>query len=123
VEDVFSQEDIVSGVITTKGHLLVCFEEYCVKGIDVNPLIFDDIKGTWKCNLWYSETLPQSHHSSVYNSREDLLKDCVDFFILLRERDINNVSMRNMICCSWRVRDDIGRLRLPLPVKNILLMT
>ena len=27
VEDVFSQEDIVSGVINMKGHLLVCFEE------------------------------------------------------------------------------------------------
>jgi hypothetical protein len=122
VEDVFSQEDIVSGVINMKGHLLVCFEESRVKGIGVHPLIFDDIKGTWKCNLWYSETLPQSHHSSVYKSREDLLKDCMDFFILLRERDTNNTSMRTMICRSWRVRDDIGRLRLPLPLKNVLLM-
>ena len=123
VEDVFSQEDIVSGVISTKGHLLVCFEESRFKGIGVHPLILDDIKGFWKCNLWYSETLPQSHHSSVYKSREDLLKDCIDFFILLRERDTNNISMRTMICRSWRVRDDIGRLRLPLPLKNVLLMT
>jgi hypothetical protein len=59
----------------------------------------------------------------VYKSREDLLKDCIDFFILLRERDTNNISMRTMICRSWRVRDDIGRLRLPLPLKNVLLMT
>jgi hypothetical protein len=123
VDDVFSQEDIVSGVINMKGHLLVCFEESRVKGIGVHPLIFDDVKGTWKCNLWYSETLPQSHHSSVYKSREDLLKDCIDFFILLRERNANNISMRTMICRSWRVRDDIGRLRLPLPLKNVLLMT
>jgi hypothetical protein len=122
VEDVFSQEDIVSGVINMKGHLLVCFEESRFKGISVHPLILDDIKGFWKCNLWYSETLPQSHHSRVYKSREDLLKDCTDFFILLRERDTNNISMRTMICRSSRVRDDMGRLRLPLPLKNILLM-
>jgi hypothetical protein len=38
VEDVFSQEDIVSWVINLKGHLLVCFEESCVKGIGVHPL-------------------------------------------------------------------------------------
>jgi len=111
VEDVFSQEDIVSRVISTKGHLLVCCEESCFKGIGVHPLILDNIKGFWKCNLWYSETLPQSHHSSVHESREDLLKDCIDFFILLRERDTNNITMTTMICHSWRVRDDIGRLR------------
>jgi hypothetical protein len=51
------------------------------------------------------------------------LKDCVDFFILLREKDTNIISMRTMICRSWRVRDDLGRLRLPLPLKNVLLMT
>ncbi len=79
VEDVFSQEDIVSGVINMKGHLLVCFEESHIKGIGVHPLIFDDIKGTWQCNLWYSETLPQSHHSSVFKSRDDPFKDGVDF--------------------------------------------
>ena len=49
VEDVFSQEDIVSGVINMKGHLLVCFEESPFKGIGVHPLILDDIKGFWKC--------------------------------------------------------------------------
>ena len=59
VEDVFSQEDIVSGVINMKGHLLVYFEESQVIGIGVHPLIFNDIKGTWKCYLWYLETLPQ----------------------------------------------------------------
>jgi hypothetical protein len=59
----------------------------------------------------------------VHKSGEDLLKDCIDFFVLLRERDTNNISMRTMICHSWRVRDNIGRLRLPLPLKNVLLMT
>ena len=83
VEHVFSQEDIVSGVITAKGHLLVCFEESHVKGIGDNPLLFNDNVGTWKCNLWYSETLPQSHHASFYKSREELLKECADFFIPL----------------------------------------
>ena len=96
VEDVFSHADIVSGVINMKRHLLVCFEESHDKGIGVHPLIFIDIEGTWKCNLWHSETLPQSHYSSVYKSGEDLLKDCMDFFILLRERDANNISMRTI---------------------------
>jgi hypothetical protein len=29
----------------------------------------------------------------VYNSREELLKDCADFFILFREKDTINTSM------------------------------
>jgi hypothetical protein len=69
------RKKIVSGLINMIGHLLVCFEESHFKGIGVHPLIFDDIKGLWKYNLWYSETLPQSCHLSVYKSREDLLKD------------------------------------------------
>ncbi len=123
VEDVFSHEDIVSGVISKAGNLLVCFEESCGKGIKVYPLIFSDEIGSWKFNLWYSETVPQNQHSHVYKGREELLEDCCDFFILLREKDTNdNNSMRTMICHSWRVRDDMGKLRLLLPHKNVLLM-
>jgi len=59
VENVLSQKDIVSGVINMKGHLFVCFEETRVRRIGVYLLIFNDNEGTWKCNLWYSETLPQ----------------------------------------------------------------
>ena len=102
---------------------MVCFEASQVKGIGVHPLIFHDIKGTWKRNLWNSETLPQSHHSSVYESREDLLNDCIDFFILLRERDTNNISMRTMICYSWNVREDIGIFEITITNQNELLMT
>ncbi len=65
VEDVFSQEDIVSGVIATKGHLLVCFEESRVKGIAVHPLIFDDIKG--RLNVIYDiHRLNQNHIIQVF---------------------------------------------------------
>ena len=65
-EDVFSHEDIVSGVISKAGNLLVCFEESHGKGIKVYPLIFSDEIGSWKFNLWYSETVPQNQHSYVY---------------------------------------------------------
>ena len=122
IEDVFSQEDIVSGVIDKNGNLLVCFEKSRIKGVGVHPLIFNDTKGNWTFNLWYSETMPQNQHSHVYKSREELLQECRDFFILLREKDRNNTLMRTMICRSWRVRDDLGKLRLPLPLKNVLLM-
>ena len=65
VEDVFSQEDIVSGVINMKGHLLVCFEESRVKGIAVHPLIFDDIKG--RLNVIYDiHRLNQNHIIQVF---------------------------------------------------------
>jgi hypothetical protein len=37
VEDVFSKDGIVSGVINSKGHLLVCFEKSRVKGIGAPP--------------------------------------------------------------------------------------
>jgi hypothetical protein len=122
VDDVFAEEDIVSGVIDKEGIPLVCFEESRVRGIGVHPLFFNDNKGSWKCNLWYSETRTQINHSSVYKSREELLKDCADFFILLRDKDTTNTSLRTMVCRSWRVRDDKGMMRLPLPLKNVLLM-
>ena len=41
-EDVLSHEDIVSGVISKAGNLLVCFEESHGKGIKVHSLIFSD---------------------------------------------------------------------------------
>ena len=44
VEVVFSQEDIFSGVINMKGHLLVCFEESHVKGIGVHSIHFNNNK-------------------------------------------------------------------------------
>ena len=109
-------------MIDKEGIPLVCFEESRVRGIGVHPLIFNDNKGSWKCNLWYSETRTQINHSSVYKSREELLKDCADFFILLRDKDTTNTSLRTMVCHSWRVRDDKGMMRLPLPLKNVLLM-
>ena len=96
---------------------IMCQRNWCL------PPHFNENKGTWKWNLGYSETLPQSHNSSVYNDREELLKDCMDFFILFTERDTNTISIRTMICHSWRFRYDIGRLRYPLPLKNVLWMT
>ena len=77
----------------------------------------------WEFNLCYSETIPDNQHSHVYKGRKELLEDCCDFFILLREKDTNdNNSMRTMICHSGRVRNDMGKLRLLLPYKNVLLM-
>ncbi len=102
---------------------MIYFEESSGKGIKVHSLIFSDEIGSWKFNLWYSETVPQNQHSHVSKVREELLEDCCDFFILLREKDTNdNNSMRTMICRSWRARDDIGKLWLLLPHKNVLLM-
>ena len=72
VEDVFSHEDIVSGMISKAGNLLICFEESRGKGIKVHNLIFSDEVGSWKFNLWYSETVPQNQ-SHVYKGREELL--------------------------------------------------
>ena len=88
----------------------------------MHPLIFDDNKGSWKCDLWYSETRTQINHLNVYKNREELLQDCEDFFILLRDKDTTNTLLRTMVCRSWKVRDNLWKLRLPLPLKNVLLM-
>jgi len=112
VEDFFAQEDIVSGVIDKKRHPLVCFEESQARGIGVHPLIFNDNKGSWKCNLWYSEKSTQINHLNVYKNREELLQDCTDFFILLRDKDTTSTLLRTMACHSWRVRDDGGNIWL-----------
>ena len=61
----FTGRHIVSGVIATKGHLLVCFEESRVKGIAVHPFIFDDIKG--RLNVIYDiHRLNQNHIIQVF---------------------------------------------------------
>ncbi len=79
MEDVFSHEDIVSGVISKAGNLLVCFVESRGTGIKVHPLIFSDEIGSWKFNLWYSETVPKNQYSHVYKGRENYWRIVVIF--------------------------------------------
>ncbi len=87
------------------------FQRIFGKGIKVQPLIFHYNIGSWNFNLWYSETVLQNQNSHVYKSRERLLENFGDFFILLREKDKNdNNSIKTMIYCSWRVRDDTEKL-------------
>jgi hypothetical protein len=119
IRDVFSLEDVVSGVIFDNGELFVCFEESREKGIILYSLNFHDQDGDWRCNLWYSDVNPTDKVSQTYASREAMLKECSDYFILLRRR---GAMERTMICRSWRIRDDNGEIRLPLPQKHILLM-
>ena len=60
VEDVFSNENIASGVISKAGNLLVCFKESHGKGIKLHNIIFINNIGSQKFILWYSETVPQT---------------------------------------------------------------
>ena len=47
---VVEDNDIMAGVIDSKGNLLLCFED--ASGISLHSLNFHDTKGHWCLNLW-----------------------------------------------------------------------
>ena len=106
--------------------LEICF--FCVEysgGIELYSLIFDDKKGHWCFNLWYSEVrLGDPIYHCV--NRKEVLEKCSDYFIMLSKTTEeqspleNPVQHRTVICRSWRIRNKSGALQLPVPHRDVL---
>ena len=101
---------------------------FCVEdtgGINLFSLIFDDEKGHWCFNLWYSKVrLGDVIHDC--GKRKEVLEKCSDYFIMLSKTGEDQsplehpVQHRTVICRSWRIRNKSGTPQLHVPHRDVL---
>ena len=114
-KSILEKNNVVVGMVDKDDKLYVCVDRGA-SGIATHPIIFDDQDGYWCLNLWYSK-ISIGDASSISVDRKDLMTRCHDFFMFLRPAD---ASAGTIICKSWRVRVNTGKIRLPLPHDKIL---
>jgi hypothetical protein len=124
--------DAVFGVIDKEGRMFVCVENSRGGKISLHPTVFDDAEGYWCYNLWYS---PASLGVATVccATRKELIEMSSDFFVMLRPVGLEDTTQsslgsnlmfthRTVVCRSWRVRNDHGKLSLPDPQLKTLLL-
>ena len=112
-------DDVVVGLIDDNEQLHICVD-LGKKGIELHELAFNDSRGNWCYNLWYSE-VSVCEGTKIVCNRKELNKTCSDFFILLRRKFHNkDYDLYTIITKSWRIRDNEGMLQLPVPRKEVL---
>lgn len=68
----------VSGMIDGDGVYYVCIG-IGTRGISMHPIVFDDSKGKWLFNLWYSK-ISFGTETKMAKDRQELMNMCQDFF-------------------------------------------
>lgn len=103
------------------GDMYCCLEEERPGVVNLFRINFDDDNGVWILNLWYAKAWIGSLERVVDN-RTILLDEFHDFFLLLKmkpeicsEESSNHQRRSTVICKSWRVRVENGRLEYPMP--------
>ena len=120
VEEILEQNNIVVGMIDQCGDLYMCMEYRRTDGIALHKVSFDDSSGYWCFDLWYSRmTIGDS--SRIVANREELTGMCRDFFMFLHHTDEKDSNIGTIICRSWKVRVDGGKIRLPEPKQETLM--
>lgn len=115
-------EGPVSGVII-ENKLFICFDRKSDSRtesiVTLKEVVFRQDGGSWYYNLWYQsiEELEDARTMSLRN----VSNQASDFFILFPlYEDCGKSKSFTLICKSWRIRDDLGKLRLPTPNISIL---
>ena len=85
------------------------------ESIVLKELTFDDKAGHWRYNLFYSPASIDNSKELVCEDRKDVVERSSDVFALFYHE-----KCFTLICRSWRIRDDAGKLRLPTPQKKLL---
>ena len=93
---------------------------------------FNDADGKWMFNLWYSDVQVGDRVRS-FSSKGEVQDFCADHFLLLRQLEdsdddeleasgdgIPGLGHGTVICHSWRVRLQDGKLELPMPREESL---
>ena len=122
-----TQGIVVSGVIV-KERLYICFHQQVSSRnnqVVLKELTFDDEAGQWNYNLFYAPaSIEHSKEGVNCENREDVVKQSSDVFALFPMDMSNDVDSEKtcftLICRSWRIRDDVGKLRLPTPKEKLL---
>jgi len=118
--DVLKLNQFLTGVVDKSGSLYVCF--LIQKEYRLFKLLFDDQNGMCLLNLWYSK-VRLSRGSIKFSDRGEMLDFAIDHFILLKQAsddDEDIEGLATVICHSWRVRMEDGRLELPMPRREYL---
>lgn len=85
------------------------------ESIVLKELTFDDKAGHWRYNLFYSPASIDNSKELVCEDRKDVVERSSDVFALFYHE-----KCFTLICRSWRIRDDAGKLRLPTPRGKLL---
>ena len=114
-------EALVGGV-DKNGNMFLCLKDNA--GIGLHPLRFDDKDGFSCLELWYAK-VSLGPVMQRCQKRKELDDICHDYFIMLPRgiqgpTHAENITLRTIICRSWRIRDCNGKLRLPVPSRSIL---
>ena len=125
-----TQGIVVSGVIVN-GRMYICFNRHDSSlgknQVVLKELGFNNSAGQWHYNLFYAPAIIEKTKEAVIcEDREDVIKRSSDVFALFHLGTIspNEVDSEKicftMICRSWKIRDDDGKLRLPTPQEKLL---
>ena len=122
-------EDILSGIIV-EDKMFLCYntKERGDSGITLHELSFDDLCGDWRYNLWYARANMCVHaHEMKCSGRTELSTMASDYFVLLPMLKLESqgetddqLTLRTVLCRSWRIRDSGGNLTLPTPHEGLL---
>lgn len=115
--------DVLTGGVDHPGNLFFRVENS--SRIYPFSLIFDDEKGHWCFNIWYSKVrlVDAIYHCE---NRKEMFKKCSDYFIMLPKSTGEQsplehpVHHRTVICRSWRMRNKSDTLQLPMPHREVL---
>ena len=109
IDEILEQNNIVVGMIDQCGDLYMCVEYRRTDGIALHKVSFDDSSRYWCFDLWYSRmTIGDS--SRIVANREELTGMCRDFFMFLHHTDEKDSNIGTIICRSWKVRVDGGKI-------------
>ena len=86
--------DVLTGGVDHLGNLFFCVEYS--GGIELYSLIFDDKKGHWCFNLWYSGVRLGDAIYHCDNSKE-MLDKCSDYFIMLPKATVKQSTLEHPV--------------------------
>ena len=115
-------EGPVSGVII-RNKLFICFDTMSDSRtesiVTLKEVVFREDGGSWYYNLWYQSI--EGLEDACTMSLRNVSNQASDFFMLFPlYEDCGKSKSFTLICKSWRIRDDLGKLRLPTPNISIL---
>lgn len=124
LESPLTEDIVVSGVVVDD-RLYICFDSSKESQVVLKRLKFDDTVGKWHYNLYYAPASIEHAEVVTFVDREEVLKKSSDSFALFGVRassnEVESEMIRfTMICRSWKIRDDDGKLRLPTPREDVL---